>query len=183
MSTIKPNLTLHPDFFEILFAHKSKVYSVFNDVLGLCDISHFAISHIDNQHKILTLSSTPSLEFNLFNSTLWRFDKTYHHQWYELCISSPWYTLYTPERYDELYFLKQIKHHYSIGLSMVIKVLDGYIIYSIASNKECLLTQKRFENQHADFYKIGAYCSNALLPLLLEHRIEGKHTTKIITSH
>ncbi len=183
MNLNKPRLTLHPHFLELLFAHKSKASAVFKDILGLHEISHFSISHIDNQGEMLTLSSTPSLEYNLFNSDLWRFDQTYHHTWYELCTSSPWQALYTPERYDELYYLKQAQTNYPIGLSMAVNKMDGYIIYSIAANSECPMTQDRFDNHHDDFYRIGTYCSNELLPLLLADRLTRAQETRIITSH
>ena len=159
--------SLHPHFLELLFAYKSQVAAVFNDILGLYEISHFAISHIDNQNRLLTFSSTPSLEFNLFNSELWRFDQTYQPIWYSLCSSSPWQSLYNFKRYDELYYLKQIKHHYPVGLSMAVKTSDSYIIYSIATDKKNPHTQEFFINQQEHFYRIGEYCNKGLKPLIL----------------
>lgn len=156
-------ITPHPDFLETLFAYKSNVSAVFKDVLGLNDISHIAVSYINNQHQLLSLSSTPSLEFNLFSSPLWRFDKTYQSQWYGLCKPSTWQALYTPKRYDELYYLKQVKHRYPVGLSMATQSVDAHIIYSLASHHVLALT----EGQYEDLYKIGAYCGNALLPIFL----------------
>ena len=167
MNICNRQISLHPNFLEALFAHRSQVTTVFKDILGLYEISHFAISHIDSRQRLLTFSSTPSLEFNLFNSDLWRFDKTYHPSWYRLCLTSSWQPLYSSERYDELYYLKQIKPHYPIGLSMAVKTTDSYVIYSIASAKDCQQTQELFINQQSYFYRIGEYCSNALLPLIL----------------
>jgi len=155
----------HPDYLEMLFIHRSKVSNVFKDVLGLYEINHVAISHIDKNHQLLTLSSTPSLEFNLFSGSLWRYDLTYQPSWYNLCAPSSWQSLYTPERYDELYYIKQVKYHYPLGISLPIKLPNSYVIYSIASQKMGHKTQELFENNHELFYKIGHYCSNALLPL------------------
>ena len=163
MNKIKHSITPHPNFLETLFAYKSPVSAVFKDVLGLNDLHHIALSYIHNQ-QILTLSSTPSLEFNLFSSPLWQFDRTYHSSWYSLGTPSAWQSLYAPAQYDALYYLKQIKHHYPTGLSMAIKSMDSYIIYSIASHNDDALV----ENELTDFYKIGAYCSKALLPLLIK---------------
>ena len=102
----------HPDFFEALFAYKNTVSNIFKDVLGLYNINHIAITYIDKLNKLLTLSSTPSLEFNLFKSNLWRFDKTYQSSWYTLCNPSPWQSLYILPHYKELYQIKQIRHEY-----------------------------------------------------------------------
>lgn len=158
--------TPHSNFLETLFAHKQQASNVFKDILGLYSISHFSISRIDNRNQLLTLSSTPSLEFNLFNCDLWRFDKTYQTSWYSLCVSSSWQSLYSAEHYHQLYYLKQTKHHFPIGISIAVKTIDSYVIYSIASDKECRQTQEIFVNQQEHFYRIGEYCSNALLPLI-----------------
>ena len=165
MTITNKEITPHANFQDILFASQGKVSRVFKDILGLYEISHLAITRID-QHSILqTFSSTPALEFNLFNSELWRFDKTYQSSWYSLCGLSSWTELYTPAYYDELYYLKQIKHGFPIGLSFAVKLPDCHIIYSIASHSNSAETHEFFANQHDKFYKIGQYCSNLLLPL------------------
>lgn len=158
----------HPQFLNTLFSHKSKVFSVFNDVLGLNEINHIALAYINPRQKLLTFSSTPALEFNLFNSSLWRFDKTYTADWYEQCGVASWQALYTQTRYDQLYYVKQARHHYPLALSLASKVGEGYIIYSIASRKNCLPTQEVFAQQYTNFYKIGQYCNNALLSLVVD---------------
>ena len=172
MNILDKKLAPHPRFLDALFANKGKVGSVFNDILGLYDISHIAVSHIDNAFGLLSFSSTPSLEFNLFKSNLWQFDKTYQTNWYSLCKPSPWQSLYAPERYDELYYLKQIKHHYPLGLSLAVKLANCHLIYSIATHKNCPDTRELFENQHDNFYKIGNYCSNLLLPLFNKEKAD-----------
>ena len=166
MNKLNNETVLHPHYLDLLICHKSKVSHVFKDVLGLHEISHVAICYINNKHELLSLSSTPSLEFNLFSSNLWRFDKTYQPDWYNLCGPSLWQSLYAHERYDELYYTKQVKHHYPIGLSFAVKLDDCQVIYSIASHNDCQHTHGLFESQQEDFYRIGEYCSNALLPLL-----------------
>jgi hypothetical protein len=165
MNNTSPQVSLHPNLFKTLFAHQHKVSPVFKDVLGLYDIHHIAISHISN-NQLLTFSSTPSLEFNLFKSHLWRYDTTYQSNWYRSCTMASWPSLYTAEHYDELYYIKQIKHAFPLGLSFTLQQAEGYTIYSIASNKYGQPTQDLFEHQQDQFYKIGRYCSHLLLPLL-----------------
>ena len=161
-------ITPHPSFLEILFAHKSKVSSIFRDVLGIKELNHIAISCVNAQKKLLTFSSTPALEYNLFSSNLWCFDNTYCPDWYERCTQSFWQPLYVKKRYDELYYMKQVKHHYPLGISMAASWQDHYFIYSLASQKSCVTTQKHFSEPFDDFYKIGQYCSNSLLTLFAE---------------
>ncbi|CAM2912896.1 hypothetical protein [Legionella worsleiensis] len=158
-------VVLHPQHLEILFAFKSKLSYIFRDVLGIHEIHHIAVTRINEDNELISLSSTPSMEFNLFSSSLWHFDKTYDPKWFQLGSQALWQNLYDPERYDELYYLKQIKHSFPIGLSIAAKIDNDYVIYSLASRKSCQHTQELFTNQRDDFYKIGQYCSNMLNPL------------------
>lgn len=169
METSRIEIAPHPNFLEALFAFKSKVSSVFKDILGLYEISHIAVSQINSTLKIVTFSSTPAMEFNLFNSNLWRFDKTYHPDWFRGCNHADWQSLYHCERYDELYYLKQIKHDYPIGYSLATKLGDNFLIYSLASNRSCEQTRELFASQNDDFYKIGQYCTNALSNLFMNY--------------
>jgi hypothetical protein len=165
MENSRKDLVPHPQFLEVLFAFKSKVSSVFRDVLGIHEIHHMALTRINKNNELLTLSSTPAMEFNLFSSTLWRYDQSYNPHWFQLCTQAYWQTLYNQTRYDELYYLKQIKHAFPIGLSLGAKIDDDFVIYSLASHKSCPTTRELFSTQQEDFYKIGQYCSNMLNPL------------------
>ncbi len=162
-------ISLHPQFFELLFVFKSKVSAVFREVLGIHEIAHIAINRINDHNQLISFSSTPAMEFNLFNSTLWRFDKTYQPEWFSACTEAPWQMLYTPERYDELYYLKQIKHHYPLGLSIGMQHQGAPLILSLASNKACSHTQEVFANHSDDFQKIGQYCFNRLSSLFAQY--------------
>lgn len=159
----------HQEWLKFLFANKSKVYSVFNDVLGLYEINHIAITHVNLNNELLTLSSTPAIEFNLFNSNLWRFDRTYQHSWFDLCKQSAWESLYQPVRYDELYYIKQIKHHYPVGYSLAAKIEKKSFIFSLASKKSCAATKNYFEHQYEELYKIAQYCTGILYPLFTQN--------------
>lgn len=158
-------VVLHPHYLDILFAFKSKVSNVFRDVLGIHEIHHIALTQINSNNELISLSSTPAMEFNLFSSLLWRYDHTYHPQWFNQCTQDDWQTLYHQERYDELYYLKQIKHNYPIGLSLAGRLNGNPMIYSLASHNSCVHTQNLFSTQFEIFYKIGQYCSNMLAPL------------------
>lgn len=174
METSHIKVVPHPLFLNALFAFKSKVSNVFKDILGLHEISHIAITRINTHHEILTFSSTPAIEFNLFNTNLWRFDQTYQPNWFLLCTQSNWQSLYSPERYDELYYLKQIKHNYPIGYSLAAKLDQVFFIYSLATNQSFNHTHELFATHHHDFYKIGQYCANMLAPLFFNY--DHRHT-------
>lgn len=165
METSRIEVIPHPLYLEALFAFRSKVMKVFNEVLGLHELNHIAITQINNRQQILTFSSTPALEFNLFSSQLWRFDRSYAPSWFQACTQTEWQSLYLPSRYDELYYLKQIKHHYPLGYSLAATSGNSNLIYSMASKRACEPTRELFINRYDDLYKIGQYCTNRLKPL------------------
>jgi hypothetical protein len=173
MDNSRNNLVPHPHYLEILFAFKSKVSSVFRDVLGIHEINHISLTRINKNNELLTLSSTPAMEFNLFSSPLWRHDLSYSFKWVHLCTQSYWQALYDRERYDELYYLKQIKHSFPIGLSIAAKIDDDFVIYSLASHKSGHQIQELFSNHQEDFYKIGQYCTSRLNPLFNQYDLSA----------
>ncbi|WP_019218050.1 hypothetical protein [Legionella tunisiensis] len=157
----------HSQLLKLLFAFKNKVGAVFKDILGLHEINHIAITRISIEQEIVIFSSTPALEFNLFNSELWHYDQTYHPAWFRVGEQTSWQSLYSPARYDELYYQKQIKHHYPIGSSFAIYQNNTFYIYSLASKQSCPQTQEIFATQYDDFRKIGLYCTNHLQDLFI----------------
>lgn len=174
MDNTNKEIVTHPQLLDMLFAHKSEVSDVFADILGLYDISHIAVAQINRQQELLILSSTPALEFNLFSTDLWQFDQTYQASWFSLCSQASWQSLYAPERYDELYYLKQIKHHYPFGLSWASKSTEGYVIYSVASQNNRDQTRELFTSQLDKLYKIGQYCNNTLQHLFKDKTCQSQ---------
>jgi len=168
MDIAQHTLSLHPEWLTTLFAYKSKTRAVFSDVLGLHEVNHIALAYVSHKQSLLTLSSTPSLEYNLFSSPLWRLDNTYNPNWFQHCKHAHWQSLYTPERYDELYYIKQAKPRYPLGLSMVTTLGDGHMIYSVASASDTNDTQTIFKTQQHELLQLGQYCMTQLLPLLLD---------------
>lgn len=176
MTNLLNEITPHPCLVDLLFAYKSSISPIFKDVLGIHDISHIAVTRITEKQEILIFSSTPAMEFNLFTSNLWKFDNTYNPTWFRLCTQSSWENLYHPAHYDELYYSKQIKHHFSTGLSLSVVEDNVHYIYSIASSQPASSGQEIFINKRDDFYKIGQYCKNLLTPYFIKADIPQKTT-------
>lgn len=161
---IKP----HPQFQNILFAYKGTISKVFKEVIGLHDIAHLALARICQNNEIVSLSSTPAMEFNLFKSPLWRYDASFNPNWFRLGKQSPWQNLYSPARYDELYYLKQSQHQLTLGVSLANKLGNDYFIYSLATRTTVSNDQQMFLSRQAEFSQIGHYCTQQLMPILDE---------------
>jgi hypothetical protein len=157
------NVILHPDWLNCLFAFKSKSRRVFRDVLGIYDITHIAIAYIAHNQPLLTLSSTPSLEYNLFSSPLWRFDASFHPDWFKQCQHASWQSLFAPERFDELYYIKHVKPRYPLGLSIARPLNNGHVIYAIGASKNTIEMQTLFNTEPDKLCQLGQYCMTQLL--------------------
>ena len=178
MDILQQDLALHPQWLDRLFAHKSKTHAIFRDVLALHEVNHIAIAYISTNNTLLTLSSTPSLEYNMLSSALWRFDNTYNPDWFKQYGYASWQSLYSAERYDELYYTKQIKPHYPLGLSIAAALGQGHVIYSVASTSDSEYTREIFNTKHDELLQLGQYCTTHLLSLLVDD--EAAHSPHTI---
>lgn len=166
MDILPAEVTLHPELFHLLFANKFKTWLLFHNLLAAHKIDHLAIYLIDRECKLLCFSSSPALEYNLFNSPLWRFDRSFHPAWYKQGGIATWQSLYCPSRYDELYYLKQIKPHYPWGLSLATTTRFGDVVFSIATHNDGAHLQQQLQSRVEQFYDLGQQCLLELSPLL-----------------
>lgn len=165
MEISSKKISPHSRLLDNLFTFKWKVSSIFAEILGLYEIHHIAITRINIENEILIFSSTPAIEFNLFSSQLWSFDNTFNPAWIMQCTHANWPSLYRKSHFEELYYLRQGKHHLFLTLSIGAKINDAYYIYSFASRSYCKNTSYLFSHPHKDLYRIGKHCAILLNPL------------------
>lgn len=168
MDTHPFEVSLHPGFLNALFALKSPTMNIFRDVLGLHNIHHLSISQVDCDGRLMSFSSTPAMEFNLFNSALWRYDHCYQAQWFTQSSQACWGELYETKHFDELYYLKQVKHGYYVTRCLAENIDGEAWIYGMASQNHCWGTEDRFVSEVEEFYKIGQYCADLLRPYFVQ---------------
>lgn len=166
-------ISLHPEWLAMLFAHKSKTRAIFSDVLGLHDVHHIAIAYIAPNHHLFSISSSPSLEYNLLSSSLWQYDNAYNPTWFQRHETAHWQSLYAPERYDELYYLKQIKPHYPLGIAIATPHKTGHVIYTLASQHDNRHTHALFNKQRHELLQLGQYCLRQLTPLFFDDEVSA----------
>lgn len=169
MSTRSHSLHPHPRLSEFLFACKRASNRVFYDILGLHDIDHLAITWVTEQHQLIILSSTPALEFNLFQSEQWRFDRTYSLDWMAKRSLDNWHNLYHPACYQALHYIKQVKTHYRHGCSQATLIDNQTVVFSYAR-----ITDQVISGIGQDLYKMGLYCAQLLQPFVKELAIEQR---------
>lgn len=135
---------------------------VFRDILGIHDIHHFSITGFDPSGHMLSLSSTPAIEFNVVNSGLWRHDQAYCLDWLMQKEHVCWKDLYASERFDELYYLKQTKHGYASTCALSTCYEGFRYLFAFASryadaNESVFALERRDE-----LLQLGQYCLKEL---------------------
>lgn len=155
---------LHPRHLHALFGFKKQVSTVFRDILGLHDIHHLSITRVDHYGEILSFSSTPALEFNVFNTMLWRYDRAYQLDWLRQGLQSSWHSLYGEERFDELYYVKQLKYGFHHTQSLALRIGVQHYLFSFASRAVSEVCSENVWLEKKELYKIGRYCLNLLIP-------------------
>lgn len=155
-------LKLHPDALSILFSHKRELSAVFSDVIGLLEINALSLIIVDSSDHVFSLSSTPSLEYNLFDSALWQHDGLFIDSFYQTSGWAQWQQLFNPEYYDQLDFAKLIKYGYHSSLAISQKQSQQRWAYCFASKEK----QLAWHHQLEDLSKIGDYCHRQLQPLI-----------------
>jgi hypothetical protein len=169
MDITTQGITLHSEWLTILFAHKYQTHAVFKEILGQHEIHHMAIAYISHQRILTAVSSTPSIEYNLFNSGLWRYDACYQPDQLLALPFVNWQSLYAVERYHELAYIKQMQPRYSIGIAFASAVKNGHIIYSIASRRPDSGIEEHFKKHFCELRQVSEYCLARLQNLLYQH--------------
>jgi len=122
-------LILHEDILEILFKHKEEIYEKFIDLRGVYLIDHLAIKIIDPNNKILVFSITPSVEYNLIVQGLWRHDKSFSVNFQKNNSFYVWEKAYSAKYFNEIKFVKEFKHGFTLGFNISKKINNFNLIY------------------------------------------------------
>jgi len=155
---------LHPSYLDVLFARKSQAMRVFRDILGIHDIHHFSMTGFDPSGQMLSLSSTPAIEFNVVNSGLWRHDQAYCLDWLMDSKHACWTDLYASERFDELYYLKQTKYGYASTCALSTSCDGIRYLFAFASRYQDAKESVFADQRRGELLQLGQYCMKELRP-------------------
>lgn len=154
--------TPHPQAENLLFQNKRDLLTVFSDVIGTYELAHLSITCISQTNEVVFLSHTPSIEYNLITSGLWKYDLSYDPLFYKSNQSRLWGELYDLDKYPDLHHLKQTKNQFSFGFSIPIKRDGFYLIYSFATKVRHINPHLFFFDKQNELIKMGNYCFNKL---------------------
>lgn len=133
----------HPELLLQLFSNRYAVFSLFQNLIRPEGIDHIAVHKLNEQGQLSILSSTPAIEHTLFQNGLWQYDKSYQYSTFNEIGPQLWETLYEPHRRDELYYVKQQRPQFKLGVNFVIKNAEESFLISLAYRNQNQIIEKQ----------------------------------------
>ncbi len=153
----KCSLKLHGCAFDMLFKHKNEIFRKLSDIRGIYFIDHIAFHIINPELEEAVFSITPSVEYNLITHNLWQDDGSFVPFQYVNDIIFWWKEAYKNESAKKLILLKEIKHGFSLGFSLVKKIGEFYLVYSFASRNSEANLKEYYRQKINELFHIGEY--------------------------
>lgn len=152
----------HPNIMESLFGEKRLINRYFSDIKGICCVDHFAVKVFDYQGRFLIFSSTPSVEYNLITSNLWRHDKNFypieeHNQ------IKVWDEHYNSGYSELLHKIKSQDHHFKFGFDMGCVKNDMKVTYTFATRSIIQNYRDYYEKNMSELLIMSAYAHRNIL--------------------
>ncbi len=151
-------VTLHPDILTILFENRREVSRIFQDVIGLFEISHMAVNIINPALEAIIFSLTPNIEYNLISQNLWKDDNSFKLPLEENKIV--WWN-YGGNNIDNraLERIKLKNNNFSKGLTLGRSLKNFNLFYSFAiRNKSTQLSNDYYTANKDKLIDLGDYC-------------------------
>lgn len=161
-----PNIIeLHPSAREFLFENYYITRKLFSDVLGQLEIDYISMAFINSSKQIFFLSSAPSIEQNLIETGLWKYEGIYQPDFIYQDKAKLWTEFSSVKRLNKQ--KKDAKNFLNMGISMIDTDEYHRIIFSFGFKK----IQPLIINRHPDYCKkllhIGRYCLRELKKTIL----------------
>lgn len=162
-------IKLHPEVIEILFENRRYIKSVFSNLKGLHGITHMGMTCIDPNQELVAFSTTPSMEYNLFNQQLWIEDHCFNKDSNDK-NSLLWWD-YQDEKIEQI---KLTNNRLTMGMTIYRPIGDFGFMYSFATN-ECVkgLRQYYIDNLFG-LIDIGDYFYKSLRELYSRYSFRHK---------
>jgi len=159
---------LHDKAKQISFTHKNIIQPAFKRIVpsGI-GIDYFSLSIVDKKNTLSCYSSSPSLEFNLFNQDLWIHDGIYEISNHIDGIFRFWDALYSSQFQNTLKAEKQLKFGFLYGFYIMKKINDLFVIYSFATKSQT--DRSIFQKSINTLTSIGDYFFNETKSLHTEY--------------
>ncbi|MFO3122370.1 hypothetical protein SCQ99_14760 [Legionella pneumophila serogroup 1] len=160
-------IKLHPEVIEILFENSRHIKNVFSKLKGLHGITHMGMVCIDPSRELTAFSTTPSIEYNLFNQDLWLEDHCYHPG-IETKNSLIWWD-YANEKIERV---KLRNNGFTIGMTIYRPIGDFVFLYSFATNERVSGLREYYSENLFSLIDIGDFFYKSLRELYSRYSLK-----------
>jgi hypothetical protein len=129
-------LVLNKNIVNILFENKHSIKKIFNEIVGLYDIAHFAITIINDSNEIVSFSTKPDIEYNLINKNLWNDDCIFSSRINQVDSLLSWDKNLYNETFDERKKIKLYNNKFTYGMTIKRAIDDFCFLYSFATKNK-----------------------------------------------
>lgn len=170
-------ISLHDDILDILFENRKFMKNIFQTINGLHEIHHFGLTIIDPLNKLITFSTTPSIEYNLINQNLWSYDPAFLKNPLKPNSIIWWDELLSSDKADQIKLIKLLNNGYTLGISIGQQLNDFTIIYSFATKSPDKNLKEYYIENLSGLIEVGNYCYKSVREIYLqycEHQVPPK---------
>jgi hypothetical protein len=167
-------MKLHPLAHEYLFKYYAVLRRIFSNVLGQLETDYVSIGLVDSAGQLFFLSSKPSIEQNLIEKNLLKYDGSFRPDFVYQNKPSSWTDLYSSEHKKILYQYKQAGPGLESGISIPTDFGKYRVVFSFGFKSISILMQRQITNQSEKLLAIGKYCLREItttVPLPKQHEI------------
>lgn len=163
----KCNIRLHSEIVKILFENKRFIKNIFSNLKGLYGITHLGMVCIDPSQELVAFSTTPNIEYNLFNQKLWLEDHCFNLD----CFyknSSLWWD-YQNEKIEKI---KLKNNGLTIGMAIYRPINNFDFIYSFATNEKIEGLHQFYSDNLLNLIDVGDYFYKSLRELYSNYSLK-----------
>lgn len=149
---------LHKDILLIALYEYTKIKKAYSAVLRLNAIDYLSINIVNPCGEMIFLSSTPSVDMDIYSGDLWLYDRSIYPATYQNQKFYWWDDCYLPEMAGILKQEKEIKNNLHCGFVCVKQIKNFYLLYSYATKEKDPEIKKVIEEYKNTFIDMGDYC-------------------------
>lgn len=157
---------LHECASTMSFEQCSKLLKIYQEVIGVRNITHFSLNVVDAQGKMAILSYRPQIAYNIFKDGTYLYNGSISSTYYNHKSLYSWDETYAPSHYKLLKNNMENKNGINKGVVLVKKIKNLTLLYSFATRTDGNDFYSDINESTDQFYEIGDHCFNQINPIL-----------------
>lgn len=166
---------LHEHAATMSFEQCSKLFKIYQEVIGIRNITHFSLNVVDPFGKMAILSYRPQIAYNIFKDGSYLHNGSISSTFYDNKYLYTWDETYSQSHYKLLKNNMENKNGINKGVVIVKKVNNLTLLYSFATRADGNDFYADINESTNQFYEIGDHCFTRISPLLEIYSIHPEY--------